>query len=880
MTEQNASLVRPLSDLRSTDVQLAGGKGANLGELLRAGFPVPDGFVVTTAAYDAFVSAAGMDAALEKLAAGADADAAQEAAALFAASDLPSDLVEQIAAAYAALDEGPVAVRSSATAEDLPGASFAGQQDTYLNIDGTAAVVHAVRRCWASLWNARAIAYRSQVGHEAAAGLSIAVVVQRLIPAEVAGVMFTANPGNGRRDETVITASWGLGESVVGGLVEPDEYTVHDDAVDRRIATKAVMTVRVDGGSEQSEVPSSQADAATLTDAQARALAAIGAGIQSHFGAPQDVEWALADGEFQIVQARPITALPEPTGEVPTDWPLPRKGSLYFRASIVEQMPDPLTPLFAGLVSDAVPFGLRSMLSGVAPDLSTLDMAFPTINGYAYYDYPQSTFIAMLKATPPLMRFLLRKGYAMDKWHDEALPAYRAVVARHADEDASQLSAADLIAGVRELLGAACAYYSIVQMVMPLAGMSEVLWTKLYDSTMRRAGDPQASDFLLGFDSAPMRSERALHELAEWCRTQPGLAESLDAGDDLPEEFQKRLDAYLAEYGHTVYNLDFINPVPADDPEPVFETLKHTIAGNAADPGERQRASAARRERITRELIARLDPVRRELAERRLRSAQLWAPVREDALAAMGLAWPVQRRLLRELGARLAASGALESVEDVFWITAAEADADAAALDSGAALPDHRADVDERHRTWRGRRLATPPQYLPKGGWMTSMERFMPARESDETGPVLHGTGGSGGQVTAPARVLGGTADFASFQPGEVLVASITTPAYTPLFALASGVVTDIGGVLSHGSIVAREYGIPAVLGTGSATKRISTGDVLTVNGATGTVRLDGAPDQAADAAVEPKRGKVLAILLGVAAAAGVVLLIARRRRH
>ncbi|MDR2999287.1 MAG: phosphoenolpyruvate synthase, partial [Microbacterium sp.] len=439
-----------------------------------------------------------------------------------------------------------------------------------------------------------------------------------------------------------------------------------------------------------------------------------------------------------------------------------------------------------------------------------------------------------------------------------------------------------LIGGVRELLDAACAYYSIVQMVMPLAGMSEVLWTKLYDSTMRREGGPQASDFLLGFDSAPMRSERALHELAEWCRTQPGLAEQLDAGDDLPASFQERLDAYLAEYGHTVYNLDFINPVPADDPAPVIETLKHTIAGNAADPAERQRASAARRERITRELIARLDPLRRGLAERRLESAQLWAPVREDALAAMGLAWPVQRRLLHEFGARLAASGALESAEDVFWFTAAEADAAAAALDRGdAALPDHRADVDERRRTWRGRRLATPPQYLPKSGMMTSMERFMPAKESDDSGPVLHGTGGSGGQVTAPARVLGGTADFASFQPGEVLVASITTPAYTPLFALAAGVVTDIGGVLSHGSIVAREYGIPAVLGTGTATKRISTGDVLTVNGATGTVRLPGAPDDGADAAVAPsKRGGLVAIGLGVAAAAGIVLLIARRRRR
>ncbi|UJP09469.1 phosphoenolpyruvate synthase [Microbacterium sp. KUDC0406] len=885
-SEPNASLVRPLSDLTAADIPIAGGKGANLGELVRAGFPVPDGFVVTTAAYDAFVAGDGLDTALGGLAEDsegdlAEADVAADAAALFAASDLPTGIAEQVTAAYTALGEGPVAVRSSATAEDLPGASFAGQQDTYLNVDGAAAVLDAVRRCWASLWNARAIAYRSRVGHDAEDGLSIAVVVQRLVPAEVAGVMFTANPGNGRRDETVITASWGLGESVVGGLVEPDEYTVRGDDVARRIATKKVMTVRVDGGSQQSKTPASQTDAATLDDDQARALAAIGGGIQAHFGSPQDIEWALADGEFRIVQARPITALPEPTGEVPAEWPLPREGSLYFRASIVEQMPDPLTPLFADLVGDAVPYGLRAMLSDMSPELVTLDMAFPTINGYAYYDYPRSTFMAMLRVTPAAVRFITRKGFVMDKWRDEALPAYRSVVDRHAKQDAAQLSSADLLVGVRELLGAACAYYSIVQMVMPLAGMSEVVWTKLYDTTMRREGDPQASDFLLGFDSAPMRSERALHDLAEWCRAQPGLREKLDAGEEPPAEFRERMDAYLAEHGHTVYNLDFINPVPADDPAPVIETLKHTIDGNAADPAERQRASAARRERITRELFARLDPVRRAVAERRLRSAQLWAPVREDALAAMGLAWPVQRRLLHEFGARLAASGAVDAADDVFWITAAEADSDAARLDDGdGTLPDHRADIAARRRTWRGRRLATPPQYLPVGGWMTSMDRFMPARESDGSGPVLHGTGGSGGRVTAPARVLGGTADFASFRPGEVLVASITTPAYTPLFALAAGVVTDVGGVLSHGSIVAREYGIPAVLGTGSATKRIATGDVITVDGGTGTVRLDGAPDEADAAVATSKRGRRLALGLGLAALAGVVLLVLRRRRR
>ncbi len=304
--------------------------------------------------------------------------------------------------------------------------------------------------------------------------------------------------------------------------------------------------------------------------------------------------------------------------------------------------------------------------------------------------------------------------------------------------------------------------------------------------------------------------------------------------------------------------------------------LKHALSGHGADPAERQRTMAERRSRITQELMDRLDPVRRKLARGSLASAQRWAPIREDALAAMGLAWPTMRRLLLELGRRLVDAGAITEPDQVFWLTEAEVDAAATSLDEGSTtVPDHLAAIEQRRKTWRGQALATPPQYLPASGWISLMDNLMPAHSGDNTGPVLKGTGGSGGTVTAPARVLSGPEDFAAFQPGEILVASITTPAYTPLFALAAGVVTDIGGVLSHGSIVAREYGIPAVLGTGVATKRIATGDVITLDGGAGTVRLDGEPEVAAPVG----RGlPTWAWVTGAAAAtAGVVALVASR---
>lgn len=515
-------MVRPLDQLRSTDLPIAGGKGAQLGELIHGGFSVPDGFVVTTAAYDAFVTRPDVS---DRLASSLATDAPQSVAALFADADLPGDLAAEIDQAYAGLGGGPVAVRSSATAEDLPGASFAGQQDTYLNVTGTTELLAAIRRCWASLWNARAVAYRERAEHDPAARLSIAVVVQRLVPAEVAGVMFTANPANGRREQTVITAAWGLGEAVVGGLVESDEYLV--DRADsglgrRRIASKQVMTIGVPGGSGQVPTPAAKVDAATLTEEQVHRLADLGGRIEEHFGVPQDIEWALLDDRFEVLQARPITALPEPVGDVPAEWPLPRAHSLYFRASIVEQLPDPLTPLFADLIRVAVPAGLDELLGGFGPALSGLDMDFPTINGYAYYDYPRATMGRLMLLTPLALGVVLRSDFVLDRWRDRALPAYRDAVARWSDRDAAGLPAAEQLTAARELLVAACTYYSNVQMVIPVAASSELTWTGLYDRLLRRDGDPQASDFLLGFDSTPLRAEKSLYALAGWCRTAPG----------------------------------------------------------------------------------------------------------------------------------------------------------------------------------------------------------------------------------------------------------------------------------------------------------------------------------------------------------------------
>ena len=259
-----------------------------------------------------------------------------------------------------------MAVRSSATAEDLASASFAGQQETYLNVRGTEAVAAAVIECWASLWTARAMAYRAREGIDPDT-VRLAVVVQQMVDAEAAGVMFTANPANGRRDQTVISAAWGLGESVVSGSVTTDDVVVEAGTgrvLSRRTADKEVMTVYAERGTREQPVPATRRRQAVLDDRAAAELAGYGTRITEHFGTPQDIEWARAGGEFFILQSRPITALPEPAADIPDTWPVPYPHGLYFRASIVEQLPDPLSPLFADLIDGSVSRSLRALMAG------------------------------------------------------------------------------------------------------------------------------------------------------------------------------------------------------------------------------------------------------------------------------------------------------------------------------------------------------------------------------------------------------------------------------------------------------------------------------------------------------------------------------------
>ncbi len=601
------------SELNRDQIPAAGGKGANLGELAAAGFPVPAGFVLTTAAYEAFVQANALQdeiVTLAQTAADGRPESAEAAAAqiyvLFRQGTIPDDLAGEIAAAYRKLTasgRAAVAVRSSATAEDLPSASFAGQQETFLNIAGEDALLEAVKNCWASLWTARALAYRQRQGIDPAA-VSLAVVVQRLVEAEAAGVLFTADPLTGERDHLLINAAWGLGEALVGGLVTPDAVVVDKATgavLSRETAVKTTLTALTGSGTAEKEVPAAKQRAPVLDDETAAALARLGTRIEAHYGTPMDVEWALAGGEIAILQARPITALP-PAPLKDVTWEPPVPDTIWMRRQIVEHMPEPLSPLFEDLYLQR---GLdRTMEDLIARMGRAADVRFNmatllpdgfarTINGYAYSTGSLNLDAENLKAT---LRVYARMGRLMRMrefdWEGTVLPTYQGIIARWDEIDLATTSDEALLAGMEEMAAADSAFWFGSAVNLGLSRVMDPLFDRLLKSFLFRAAVPRpglgSSAFLRGFDSKALDAQAEMEEIAAEIRASDPLRALVEetpaahlltrlAGHPEGPPLLAHIEQYLAAYGHQIYNLDFAAPTQTEDPLPMLLSLKALV---------------------------------------------------------------------------------------------------------------------------------------------------------------------------------------------------------------------------------------------------------------------------------------------------------------
>ena len=862
--------ILPLSDPQA-NLETVGGKGMSLARLVNAGIPVPNGFHITTAAYQQFVDennlGTGIRQALEKIDTTCPETletASRKIKELFGQAIIPAPLVETILKSYGDLPGGlpAVAVRSSATAEDLPEASFAGQQDTYLNITGPQQLLEAVQKCWTSLWTARAIGYRARQGIHAE-GVALAVVVQLMVNAEAAGILFTANPISGKRDEIIINASWGLGEAVVGGTVTPDALTLDKATgkiIRRETAKKLIMTVRTADGTEEENVPVAMQERPVLSDTQAAELVRISREIEDLYQMPMDIEWAYADEEFAILQARPITAI----ADAPFDWSPPDPKGTYMRTSVIDLMPKPLTPLFNTLYLPAHRAQMAPASEQMIGSKAVLTEDFiTTINQYAYvnsYYPPRVLWWVLTKLLPAYPKFL---GKLVPLWREEIHPAYQTTVASKQGIDPANYSIKQLWNEIQELVDAA-AYYicSLMFATMGASAGSEGLLTMAYNKFAKQNGDPDASVLLMGWNNIPIRSEKSLYDLAQWIKTNPTLqtyvldtptdiltdqltAESLPANavhieTDTWEIFSRRFQSHLDQYGHIIFQLDFAEPLPCDHPEMMLENIKMYLRGEGSDPHERQQESEQERITTTEIMLNRLKGLKRWLFAKALNWGQTMAEVREDALADIGLAYPLIRAFLLELGQRLSTNDLIQQPEDIFYLEQEEITNCITLLEQGQKPDDFSKLVDERKAFFHRAAQITPPPMFPvkKRVMGIKTEAFIAASGNEQNGNLLKGVAASAGNVTAPARILHGPEDFSHMQFGDILVASTTTPAWTPLFAMASAVVTDIGGPLSHGSIVAREYDIPAVMGTGNATKRIQNGQMITVDGSAGTVEL------------------------------------------
>ena len=868
--QEKSDFILAFTDAAASLAQV-GGKGASLARMAIAELPIPTGFYITTDSYRRFAEANGIQPRLLEALQGKDftdpailESVSRLIQSYFTDGCIPVDVKNAISAAYSTLKEIPVAVRSSATAEDLPEASFAGQQETYLNICGIEAVLDSVKKCWASLWTARAIAYRIKNNIDQNC-VVLAVVVQEMVNAEAAGILFTANPINGHRDEMVINAAWGLGEAIVGGLVSPDTI-VADKATGKvkkyDVAEKTALTVLTESGTREEPLNDARRKSKVLNEAQVRKLVGIARRIESVYGSPQDIEWCRANGNFYIVQSRPITALPPE----PVQWPLPRPKLMMARGSLAEHLPNAVSPLFGTLGLHSVnkaTLELGDFMGGV--DLLEAEYQYRVINGYVFFGFLMSAKFmwAMIKVTFTSLNLMYTRS--KERWL-EAREIFANTIMPWEKKQVESLSPSELLEGVRALMYAAGKYYTVIQSsTLPTSSSSEIIFTSVYKMVSRK-DEPKAATLLFGLETVPLRAEKSLFDLGMWIRERPALRDftlrtstgelvaALQA-DSHPEtipaqewdEIKSRLEKHADEFGHTSFEFDFMNPTPAETPGLILESLKMYVEGKGSDPYARQREVVERREQTLQKIRSRLKLIPNRWFDKALKWAMESGPAREDSLADMGMGHTTVRRMFGELGKRFVANGALENAEDIYWLVEDEVNELASMLEGSERRPDYSSRIPARKAEWREQMKLVPPAILPeKSGWA----KLIPWAQKNESGNVIKGLGASAGRVTATACVMFTPEDFHKMKPGDVLVAVITTPAWTPLFTMASAIVTDIGGPLSHSSIVAREYGIPAVLATGGGTRRIQDGQIITVDGSAGTVML-GTSESAASALLE-----------------------------
>jgi phosphohistidine swiveling domain-containing protein len=880
----------------AASLQWAGGKGSNLARLVQAGFPVPAGFIISTTAYRAFVADNHLtdviDAALVKLT--TDDPTQLETAstairAAFSAGQISANTAAAICAAHADLNAPAVAVRSSATAEDLPDLSFAGQQDTYLNVVGTDALLSAVIDCWSSLWSARAVGYRlrNDINQNEVA---LAVVVQVLVPSELSGVLFTANPLTGLLHETVIEATYGLGEALVSGQVVPDHFVVESNSgavISKTLGSKRVVTYAKPGGgvetvqraSETSPAPATLAQQ-TLSDLQILKLTQLGQQMQTLFAAPQDIEWAFAAGQLYILQSRAITSL-FPVPHISLD-PL----TVWFSFGAVQGLLGPITPLGRDVALHIAAGAGRLFGASQSPETQTLfavageriwiklsDLIRHPIGNRLFGSFlqliePSVAQILTTLATDPRIGASKGKLTLRTMWrvahfalpliipllHNLCCPAqgrakfdaqitnYLQIAQINPSTDRF-VQLANIVSFIRERI--ANAFPFLLPRFIPIFAPSMValnLLNKIFDA------DPLVLEVTRGLpNNVTTEMDLALWQTAKTIRAAPDalramrehpaeeLAESY-LQQTLPPEAQTAIAHFMARYGmRGVGEIDFGQPRWREAPTVIIHTLQSYLnidpaaapdvlfarGAQAADAASTALAAQARRQFA--------GWFKEKLVRAAVRSIRLLMGVRESpkffAIRLMGIA----RSALLTVGQAFVTAGTLDQADDLVFLQLSELTALAQAEQR-----DWKALCIERRAAYtRELRRRQVPRVLLSDG----RAFYEGLGATTDTDTEISGSPVSPGCVEGVVHIVHNPAGT-QLAPGEILVCRGTDPAWTPLFMAAGGLVTEVGGMMTHGSVVAREYGIPAVVGVHQATTRLRDGQHIRIDGNTGKIMV------------------------------------------
>ncbi|MGC4829292.1 rifamycin-inactivating phosphotransferase [Micromonospora arida] len=860
----------PLLDLREVDetrVSIVGGKAAHLGALSRIdGIRVPAGFCVTTAAFRKIMAQTpSIDDRLDQLSQLSPDD--REAIGTLSAeirrsveeTPIPGDLAAAITGALARFGErAAYAVRSSATAEDTPTASFAGQQDTYLNVVGSEAILRHVSRCWASLFTERAVIYRLRNGIDHRT-VQMAVVVQQMVFPDASGILFTADPVTGNRKVATVDASFGLGEALVSGLVNPDVFTVRDgEVVASTVAAKErAVAALPEGGTREVAIDPQRQEQPALTQAQALRLVRIGRRIEAHFGRPQDIEWCLVDDDFQIVQSRPITTL----------FPIPaaddQENHVYLSVGHQQMMTDAMRPL-----------GLSMwQLTAMAPMLAAGGRLFVDATRLLASPASRAGFLKMAGRDDPLMRdaleTLLDRRDFVPTLPDQAGPggpttggpstsgeADPAIVPQLIER--SEASIAALRRDIATVTGTALFDFlheafqehkrvlsDPLNMQAIMAGMEATWW--LNDRLHEWLGDKNAADTLTLSAPGNVTSEMglALLDVADVIRPYPEVVAFLqdvahdDFLDDLPKvtggaEARAAIEAYLDRYGmRCVGEIDITRPRWSERPGTLVPVLLDNI--KLFEPGAARRRFEQGRQKArqqAQEVLTRLRALpdgqqKADEAARMIDRVRAFIGYREYPKYDIISRYFVYKQALLAEAERLVRAGVLTETEDVFYLTFQE---------FHEVVRSHRVDdelIRQRRDEFRSHQALTPPRVLTSDGEAITGSY----RRDDVPAGALAGVPVSSGTVEGRARVILDMAQ-ADLEAGDILVTAHTDPSWTPLFVGIAGLVTEVGGLMTHGAVIAREYGLPAVVSVLDATRLIRDGQRIRVHGSDGYVEI------------------------------------------